>query len=306
MYLSVLYFDLSESDIDVVLSQHHFPLPCKDEYFECNSNEEKDAIVRDIVNAVIAKKGRFLQRVHSSKMANSLEIPSEVKFVWVLASADVVKIKVKQCFRDLFKKENPFADRSDWDTSWSHHPEVDTKTKAQSNSIPVRLHSLSRDNHISQQQHGHFQDSQVAAAVASERERMSASEVRQRLEQRCSHGDSIFNPRDRAGGLNSYLDMHAPNYARAAATQVASMACLYQGVFDTSTRPVTIPGAARLATAVSFLNNANRTPIRRSSDDDNLAFRSLFQLRADIQESEASHLLHRQLRLLLPVWMGLF
>lgn len=39
-------------------------------------------------------------------MANSLQIPPEIKYVWVLASADAVKIKVKQCFRDLFKKTN--------------------------------------------------------------------------------------------------------------------------------------------------------------------------------------------------------
>jgi len=71
----------------------------KELYVEKKANDEKEAVAMEVINAVSGKGGRFLQRITSLKKAIALGVPEGVKDVWVLAPEDVVKVKVKQCFR---------------------------------------------------------------------------------------------------------------------------------------------------------------------------------------------------------------
>ena len=77
----------------------------KAEYIQCTTNEDKDIMARGIVDAVASHQGRFLQKVETAAQAASMGVPQGAQGnVWVLADEEVVLCKVKQAFRDLFKR----------------------------------------------------------------------------------------------------------------------------------------------------------------------------------------------------------
>lgn len=61
-------------------------------------------MARGLVSIVASRNGRFLQKITTKAQAAALGVPQFVKDAWVYAPEEAVLIKVKQCFRDLYKK----------------------------------------------------------------------------------------------------------------------------------------------------------------------------------------------------------
>jgi len=63
-------------------------------------------VARGVVTAIASQKGRFLQKISTREQAAALGVPPYVRNAWVYAPEEAVLVKVKQCFRDLVKKES--------------------------------------------------------------------------------------------------------------------------------------------------------------------------------------------------------
>jgi len=141
----------------------------KAEYIQCTTNEDKDIMARGIVDAVASHQGRFLQKVETAAQAASLGVPQGAQGnVWVLADEEVVLCKVKQAFRDLFKRGTRSTDTDPSSRSPSRSrqrgdavgEEEDSKPAALPQSVAASQHPLDsmslqflRNQH---QRGGHF------------------------------------------------------------------------------------------------------------------------------------------------------
>jgi hypothetical protein len=88
----------------------------RDEYAACVRHHFKDQIAREVIEAIESQQGRFLRKDDSVPSGTPAE-----RQRWVLADATVVLEKVKQAFRDSFKKPIPESLESNTDSQAAVH-----------------------------------------------------------------------------------------------------------------------------------------------------------------------------------------